>query len=314
MHFFAVAVLVLALVSATGALASLGGSISQSLDVAAHFTPLWALGSLIAIGLGLALGPAGRESAALGLGGTVICAWLMAPDLIALRRRRVPAQPGRTIKLVQLNLWRWNVDPDGTIAWLSSEDAEVVVVQEVTDWAAGIPAALAQHYPHQAEIHTGTQILSRLPILEHGAYRARSTRTHSTGAWASLDHPSGPFTVVGFQATWPIPPGLQQEDSADLAALLDRFDRRCLIVCGDFNSTPWSGALRRQDRLFAIERRSRAMLTWPVQPYTQFKLTSPLPFLALDHIYAGPDWRTVDVRLGPRLGSDHLPVIAVLAR
>lgn len=314
MHLFAVAVLVLALVSATGALMSLAGSISQSLDVAAHFTPLWALGALLATGAGLALGAAGRESAAMGLAGFVICAWLMAPDLIALRRRRISAQPGRTIKLVQLNLWRWNVDPDGTIAWLASQDAQVVVVQEVTDWAADIPAALAEHYPHQAEIRTGTQILSRLPILEHGAYRARSTRTHSTGVWARLDHPSGPFAVVGFQATWPIPPGRQQRDSVDFAGLLDRFDRRSLIVCGDFNSTPWSAALRRQDRLFAIERRSRAMLTWPVRPYTQLKLTSPLPFLALDHIYAGPDWKTVEVRLGPRLGSDHLPVIAVLTR
>ncbi|HEY1930013.1 MAG TPA: endonuclease/exonuclease/phosphatase family protein [Caulobacteraceae bacterium] len=314
MHFFAVAVLVLALVSATGALASLGGTISQSLDVAAHFTPLWALGAIVATGAGLSLGAMGRESAALGLAGFVICAWLMAPDLIALGRRRVPAQQGRTISLVQLNLWRWNMDPDGTIAWLASEDADVVVVQEVTDWAADIPAALAQHYPHQVEIRTGTQILSRLPILEHGAYRARSTRTHSTGAWARLDHPSGPVVVVGFQATWPIPPGLQQRDSADLAALLDRFDRRSLIVCGDFNSTPWSAALRRQDRLFAMERRSRALMTWPVRPYTQLRLSSPLPFLALDHIYAGSDWKTVDVRLGPRLGSDHLPVIAVLTR
>jgi endonuclease/exonuclease/phosphatase (EEP) superfamily protein YafD len=99
-----------------------------------------------------------------------------------------------------------------------------------------------------------------------------------------------------------------------VARRLDAFDRESLIVCGDFNSTPWSAALLRQDRLFRLERRTRALLTWPVQPYTRFRLTSPLPFLALDHIYAGPAWETVSVRAGPRLGSDHLPVVAVLRR
>ncbi|MBV8683325.1 MAG: endonuclease/exonuclease/phosphatase family protein [Caulobacteraceae bacterium] len=314
MHVFAVAVLVLAIVSATGALASLGGRLSASLDVAAHFTPVWALGAALATSAGLALGSAGRPSAAMGLAGLVACALLMAPELAVLSRRRAAPRPGRTIKVIQLNLWRWNVDADKTVAWLAAQDADIVVVQEVIDRAAGIPAALAQAYPHQVQIRTGTQILSRLPILEHAAHRARSTRTHSTGAWARLDHPFGPFDVFGFQATWPIPPGLQQRDSADIADLLNSFDRRTLIVCGDFNSTPWSAGLRRQDRLFGLERRSRALLTWPVQPYTKFRLTSPLPFLALDHIYAGPAWSTVDMRLGPRLGSDHLPIVAVLTR
>lgn len=314
MHVFAVAVLVLAIVSATGALASVGGRVSASLDVAAHFAPIWAFGAALATGAALGLGPAGRGALVVGLVGLVLAAALMAPDLLAGGRRRAGPRPGQTIKVIQLNLWRWNVDPDMTVAWLSDQDAEVVVVQEVIDRAAGIPAALAQAYPHQVEVRTGTRILSRLPILDHGSYRARSTRTHSTGAWARLDHPQGPFEIFGFQATWPIPPGLQQRDSADLADLLDRFDRRTLIVCGDFNSTPWSAALRRQDRLLGLERRSRALLTWPVQPYTQLRLTSPLPFLALDHIYAGSAWATVDVRVGPRLGSDHLPVIAVLSR
>jgi endonuclease/exonuclease/phosphatase (EEP) superfamily protein YafD len=315
MHVVAVVVLALAIVSATGGLTALGGRVSQTLDIAAHFAPVWAVSGAASALAGLALGRPGDAAAWMGLVAVVASALLLAPELLA-RRRLVHADPAQrfTVKIVQFNLWRWNIDPGGTAAWLASEAADVVVVQEVIDHAAGIPEALAQAYPHQVKLRTGTHILSRLTILDHGAHRARSTRTHSTGAWARLDHPAGPFEVFGFQATWPIPAGPQQRDIADLANLLDRFDRRTLIVCGDFNSTPWSAALRRQDRLFAIERRSLALLTWPVQPYTRLKLSSPLPFLALDHIYAGPAWKTVDVRIGPRLGSDHLPVVAVLAR
>jgi endonuclease/exonuclease/phosphatase (EEP) superfamily protein YafD len=314
MHVVAVVVLALAIVSAIGGLAALGGRVSQTLDIAAHFVPVWAVMGMAAALGGLALGELGRAAAWMGLLAIVASAILVAPELLARRRAGTTPAAGSTVRIVQFNLWRWNLDPEGTIAWLASEAADVVVVQEVINGAAGIPEALSRAYPHQTHLRTGTRILSRLAILDHGAYRARSTRTHSTGAWVRLDHPAGPFEVFGFQATWPIPPGPQQRDSADLANLLERFDRRSLIVCGDFNSTPWSAALRLQDRLFAIERRSRALLTWPVQPYTQLRLRSPLPFLALDHIYAGAAWKTVEVRVGPRLGSDHLPVVAVLSR
>jgi endonuclease/exonuclease/phosphatase (EEP) superfamily protein YafD len=321
MQILADAVLLLATAAAAGALASVGGRVSRTLDVAAHFAPLWLIGALAAVAGGVVVGGgAGRASGVLGAIGAVASGAVIAPDLVARLTRRVDAaadhaEAAGTLKVVQLNLWRRNVDVPATVAWLVREAADVLVIEEVIDNAAGIPEALAQAYPYrQADVRTGTRVLSRHPLLACGIHHARSTKTHSTGAWATVDHPAGAFTVLGFQATWPVPPGAQQADTDDLAALLERFDRDSLIVCGDFNSTPWSAALRRQDRLFGLERRSRALLTWPVQPYTRFRLASPLPFLALDHVYAGAAWETVSVRVGPRLGSDHLPVVAVLAR
>jgi endonuclease/exonuclease/phosphatase (EEP) superfamily protein YafD len=38
------------------------------------------------------------------------------------------------------------------------------------------------------------------------------------------------------------------------------------------------------------------------------------PVLAIDHIYAGPAWRTLAVSRLPRTGSDHYGVVASLAR
>jgi endonuclease/exonuclease/phosphatase (EEP) superfamily protein YafD len=317
MHLVADAVFIMAVAAAAASLASVGGRFSRTLDVAAHFAPISLGAGLVASCGGLLAGHWQGAAAAL-LGGLAsgACAVLIAPDVAArLGWRRASAGAGATIKVVQLNLWRWNVDVAATVAWLEAQAADIVVLEEVVDNAAGVPEALAQTYPHRQEgLRTGTRVLSRHANLDCGVYRARSTKTHATGAWATFDHPAGAFTVVGFQATWPIPPGLQQADSRDLARWLDRFDRTSLIVCGDFNSTPWSAALRRQDALFRLERRSRALLTWPAQPYTRYRLRSPLAFLALDHIYAGPDWETVSVRRGPRLGSDHLPVVAVLRR
>ena len=53
-----------------------------------------------------------------------------------------------------------------------------------------------------------------------------------------------------------------------LARLRQHLDTTCsptddVIVAGDFNSTPWSFSLRRQDRWFGLERRTRALPSWP---------------------------------------------------
>jgi endonuclease/exonuclease/phosphatase (EEP) superfamily protein YafD len=317
MHLLADAVLALSIVAAVAGVASVLGRASEALDVAAHFAPVWLAAGTITAGLGWLAG-SDLAPASIGLGavGAAAAAAVMAPEVIArMRRRHAPARAGATLKVVQLNLWRWNRDVAGTVDWLAREAADIVVVQEVVDDAVGVPAALSGAYPHhQGDEATRTWILSKAPSVASGALRARSTRRHSTGAWARFQHPQGDFSVLGFQATWPIPPGSQQRDSADVARWLKAFDQASLIVCGDFNSTPWSAALARQDRLFGLERRSRALFTWPVQPYTRLQLRSPFPILALDHVYAGAAWKTVDVRAGPRLGSDHLPVVVVLTR
>jgi endonuclease/exonuclease/phosphatase (EEP) superfamily protein YafD len=264
--------------------------------------------------LAIAVAVGDPRSAILALLGGASSLAVMAPELLARRVRR--ADPGGPmLKIIQLNLWRWNADADATVDWLRRQDADVLVLEEVVDNSAHVPRELAATYPyHQGENGGGTWILSKTPAVRSGVYRARSAKTHSTGAWTQYDHPLGPFAVMGFQATWPIPPGKQHDDVDALAAFLRRFERETLILCGDFNATPWSAGLRRQDRLFGLQRLTRACFTWPVQPFFRLRLRSPLPFLPLDHIYAGRAWRPVALSIGPRLGSDHLPVTAVLAR
>jgi len=86
-----------------------------------------------------------------------------------------------------------------------------------------------------------------------------------------------------------------------------------LIIVGDFNSTPWSFGRRRDDARLGVLRRTRNLFSWPAERVSHNKLPAPFPVLPIDHIYAGRGWATVSVRRGPRLGSDHYPVVAVLA-
>ena len=60
-------------------------------------------------------------------------------------------------------------------------------------------------------------------------------------------------------------------------------------------------------------RRDRALFTWPAQQDSRLRWLGLFPILPIDHVYAGPGWATVKVERGPRLGSDHYPVIVTLA-
>ena len=101
---------------------------------------------------------------------------------------------------------------------------------------------------------------------------------------------------------------------ARLAEAVAPFDRASLIVAGDMNSTPWSYALRRQDKTLGLIRRTRGLFSWPAAEFGPWRLRTPLPFLAIDQVYAGSAWKTVSVTRGPFAGSDHFPVVVVLSR
>ena len=76
---------------------------------------------------------------------------------------------------------------------------------------------------------------------------------------------------------------------------------RCTIV-GDFNMNPFS---TRYETLLGKSGLRRAdgglNTTWPA-------LMAPLG-LSLDHVLIGKGIRNATMRTGPRLGSDHLPVV-----
>ncbi len=152
-------------------------------------------------------------------------------------------------------------------------------------------------------------------------------------AWATYPADGGPITVVATHLAWPWPPGRQRAQSLRVATLLKSFPAARTIVAGDFNSTPWSFALRRQDRLFGLQRRTRALFSWPAagivhispakhRPKAMFywpiftigflQPGSPMPLFPIDQVYAGKAWRTVSVERGPKLGSDHYPVVVTL--
>lgn len=308
------AALCLSLGGAVGSLLAWGGVASDWLDVLTHFAPFFFAAGLISLPLTLMVGRS-RLVVSLGLIAMVGSGALMAQDIMRAFEKPAPAVAGAApLKVIQFNLWGRNTDPEGTARWILAQDADVLVFEEAFGETDPIIAALRAKYPYATTCADpwpcSTMIMTRERPLEGGGFEKPDSAAHVPGAWVKLATAAGPITVVGVHYTWPAPAGPQQAQSRRLTIGISPFDKRRLLIAGDFNSTPWSFSLRRQDNRFGVERRSHAIFSWPANYFTRWKIQSPLPFFAIDHIYAGADFVNFQVVRGPKLGSDHFPLVA----
>lgn len=139
------------------------------------------------------------------------------------------------------------------------------------------------------------------------------TRVMSPVTLATFSDRRGDYVLIGLHRPWPMNVDEVARQEAYLRRLVRSFGPETAIVVGDFNSTPWSFDRRREDEAMGLIRRTRALFSWPADRVSHNRSPTHLPLLPIDHIYAGSGWRTVSVERGPRLGSDHYPVIVVLA-
>ncbi len=311
--------LLLALGCAAAAIMALLGRFSDRLDVMAQFALVWLAGALVCGLAWIVDGRRGHERATGILAAITLLA--LAPIMLPELARGVLAQrvkPGaETLKLVQFNLWKDNPHPERAVRWILAQDADVVLLEEVVESSEGVPLALKARYPYQVSclenLPCSTMVLAKRPPLAQGRMGMPEPGRYLSAAWMTLPGPGGGFTVVASHMTWPVPVGPQRWMNRRLADAVQGFPHDSLIVGGDFNSTPWSHGLLRLDGWLGLERRTHALATWPAAPLPRIGLKLPT-FLAIDQVYAGRVWKTVSVRRGPNLGSDHRPVVVVLTR
>jgi endonuclease/exonuclease/phosphatase (EEP) superfamily protein YafD len=123
---------------------------------------------------------------------------------------------------------------------------------------------------------------------------------------ARLEVDGQELTVIG---THPPPPRGQKgsvyrnQQLAALARYVNSINGP-LLLCGDFNISPWSPYFRqllRDSGLLDSERGFGLHPTWPVD--------RPLLRVPIDHCLISPQIQVTSRRVGPYTGSDHFPVI-----
>jgi endonuclease/exonuclease/phosphatase (EEP) superfamily protein YafD len=277
-----------------------------ALDIANNGLPILAV-SLLAL-LGLAFATRTRALAA-------AAAILLAVNLVLLisalpgAAPEAPKDAERFLRVATFNLWGRNHETGRLVEYVDEIEADVLVLEEVRAHHQGLLDRLTTRYPHRVG-DNGLFILSKHPILADGrverddepAWMSRIIR------WARLDVNGKAIELAGIHLARPFYPALQH---ADIMALTRFVQSRTgpLILAGDFNMAPWTWSLKDFTRATGLGRFNTFRPTWPMR----WRKLPLLPLVPIDNVFASAHFSAIAVNVGPRLGSDHRPVIADIA-
>jgi endonuclease/exonuclease/phosphatase (EEP) superfamily protein YafD len=239
------------------------------------------------------------------------------------------AQAGGTpLKLVAFNLWYRNEDPAATLTYLAHSGADVIGLVETTPRLKAALAPLQGLYPYSIDCigkdpSCEIMLLSRVPL--RAAYAGKIDGRYPYVAAAEIDWGGRAVTVVMTHLSWPLlvpgeaalnatrlkPPAPELPDvprlaqslqTANLAALVNKKPRD-LVLMGDFNNASWSKVQVAFREATGLDNRGHYLPSWPSWAWPVFRLP-------IDQVFVRGGVRLSAIRLGPAVGSDHLPVEA----
>jgi len=283
------------------------GALWWFFDLGSHFR-LQYLGILIAGGAVLLLA---REWVWAGMAG--LFAIVNAASILPLYDTPTPLPTGGApLRVLVFNLLSYNSHHRQVQDYLRAQSPDLSLLLEVDSaWARAL-GELSQQFPHQflvpREDNFGIAIVSRIPFDDVRSLDLSPIGIPSIEAQVQWGGHS--ITVVG---THPVPPGgataarLRDSQLSDLARRLGGLTGPRLLL-GDLNATAWSRPFQQLLRDSGLRDSMRGFglqPTWP-GPFGLFRL-------AIDHILVSPEFTVRRREVGPRLGSDHRPLIAELA-
>ncbi len=216
----------------------------------------------------------------------------------------------RFLRVATANLWRQNDGIDEVAAFLIETDADVVVFQETTRaHLAMLLLALNARYPYRLG-DSGLVILSKHRIVSDGRLERPGYPEWISlmTRWAKLDVNGTEVEFAGIHLAGPFYPALQAQDIATLAEFV-RSRTGPLIVAGDFNMSPWTVKLTDFTKGTGLKRYNTILPSWPLY----LRGIPFLPLVPIDNIFTSPQFTAIDTGTGPRIGSDHAPIIADIA-
>lgn len=224
------------------------------------------------------------------------------------------AQPphGETLKIMHANVHASSDEYQRVVDVIAAESPDVVFLLEVTDaWMNGTRQLASQYAYRYAEPRAdnfGVAVFSRVPLapvrhvdsppLGYPTIVAEATFAGQSVTLIST-HPTIPLGRQGFEA--------RNEQLAHVAGIVAESGDATILV-GDLNVTAWSHSFRSFLGGLGLRdgRRGFGVLpTWPV--------FMPFAMIPIDHVLVSNDVAVIELRRGPRIGSDHLPLIFTIA-
>lgn len=232
---------------------------------------------------------------------------VVAPDLASARR---PVGEGARMKILLANVLASGGGHAAVSRLIAEEQPDLIGLVEVNErWLRELAPALegyAARIEHPRADNFGVALYARGTLaggVEHLAVRVPAIIAEAEVGGAR----------VAVALLHPVPPlddALRRDQLAHFDAVAARMAARRagpLVVMGDFNATPWSRSFA---RLRGATGTCDSRAGFGVQ--RSYPVDSWLVRIPIDHVLVSCDIGVRDRRLGPDVGSDHLPVIAEL--
>ncbi len=287
---------------ATLALAAVGERWLWFLELPLHFVVQYGAFFIVATAV---LAVTRRRLAAIAATlGAVICLVMVVPLFL----RDVPAATTADLRVVFFNVYSGNDELPRALAWLQTQDADIVVLAEVTDAVMTAMAPLRTSHPHvlaePRPDNFGIALFSRLPLVDRRIVHHAGAEVPS--AQVSVRVGADIVRVIG---THPVPPvgaeyaAWRDQQLTELAADIAASPRPTLVV-GDLNCTTYVRAFRRFVAASGLhDSRDGVGLCW------SWPTWCPPLGITIDHALVGGSLGVAERTTGPDLGSDHRPIV-----
>jgi len=308
-----VALLILA--TALPAILALLGFVVPALDILNHLQLLLFFGTLGAAIAALLFGMA-RWWKILAVMGWLSSGWLFVPEWLSSLSPRQAVSDVTTLKVMTHNVFGLNYDMARVDAAIRVEDPDIVALQEYFPEQEGLGALLRDRYPYSAVCRGGKRanlgLYSKIPFDREMSEADCPSNAQGTQRTAHILvgfrlSTGATFSLMTTHLDWPVPIERQREEFVAVAEAAFAITGP-LIVVGDFNSTPWSYAMKSFEAATGLKRETRNLVTYPKLFTVPGRLLPLEPFLPLDHVFQR-GMIVSELHVGAETGSDHLPVI-----
>ena len=217
------------------------------------------------------------------------------------------------LRLLHANVLKNNTNYAAVLQLISTNNPDLLVLQEVTDDWTEQTKPLKAAYPFSEVVSlpggAGMAVFSRHAFADVQVLNL-DTSTH-VAILARLNINEKPISVLAMHPTTPITPtkfknrNLQFREAATLLNSI----KGSKVLVGDLNTTMWSPyftTLIRRSGLRDARLGFGLGTSWPMP-------LPPLLRLPIDHCLVSDDVQVDGFRIGPRIGSDHRPVIVDLS-
>jgi endonuclease/exonuclease/phosphatase (EEP) superfamily protein YafD len=240
---------------------------------------------------------------AVGLNTSLVVPWYVA----------IPALPGgHPVKILSANILSSNTEHQRLFDLLDAEAPDVVFLQEVSPQWLDALVRLRQSYPYSyaeaREGNFGMALFSRLPLT--AVSHVDSPPLGYPTIVATIDVAGAALHIVGSHPMIPISAQFYSDRNRQFDSLAELLagQHGPRVLLGDLNTSMWDINYRRLEDKTGL-RNARpgfgVVPTWPT--------FLPFAMIPIDHVLLSGDISVVELRSGPRIGSDHLPLIVTLA-